>query len=108
MNSTTSRKRSQIIFSDEAWAVIESLICEANRDFEVGTVTYSNIVNELVLTGKVDIKALQVKRTNVKRSLRFMAAQENVDLDAVIKTLTELKSKASRKIQKTSSAGEEV
>jgi len=100
MNVHLNRKRLQVIFTEEAWANVETLTKAANRDFEVGTITYSDVVNEMALTGKVDLKALQIKRTDVKRSLRFIADQENVDLDSAIKTLMELKAKAGKRSPK--------
>lgn len=108
MNAKDDKKRLQVIFSNEAWANVDALTKEANRDFDVGTVSYSDVVNELVLTGKVDLKLLQVRRTDVRRSLRSLASQETVDLDSAIKTLMELKSKIGKKSQKHILTGEEV
>lgn len=90
-------KRLQVVFSEEAWAVIESIAGEANKNFDVGSVTYSDVVNEMALSSKVDIKSLQLKHTNIRRSLRVMASKDDVDLDSVIKTLLELKAKTGRK-----------
>ena len=105
--SINHKKRLQVVFSDEAWNAIESVTSDANRDFEVGSVSYSDVINEMVLTSKVDLKALQAKRTDVRRSLRYIAAQDSVDLDSAIKALLELKSKTGKRGLKLTSAMEE-
>lgn len=92
-------KRLQVVFSNEAWTEIESIANEANKNFEVGSITYSDVINEMALNSKIDIKALQVKHTDVRRSLRVMASKTDVDLDSVIKTLLELKSKSTKRKQ---------
>jgi hypothetical protein len=100
-NEQSVKKRLQVAFSDEAWALVESVIKEANRDFEVGTITFSDVINEMVLGSRVDVKTLQAKRTDVRRSLRHIAAQDGMDLDSAIKALMELKTKVSKKAAKT-------
>lgn len=104
----SSKKRLQVVFTDEAWNAIESVTSEANRDFEVGTVSYSDVINEMVLSSKVDLKALQAKRTDIRRSLRYIAAQDTVDLDSAIKALLELKSKTGKRVMKLSAVTEEA
>ncbi len=91
------KKRLQIALSDEAWSAVQALTTEANENFDVGSITYSDAINEMVLSSRVDIKALQLKHTNFRRSLRVMAAKDGVDIDAVIKSLMELKAKTLRK-----------
>lgn len=92
-----SKKRLQLILSEEAWKAVETLIEEATAGFEVGSISYSDAINEMILSAKVDIKALQLKHTDLRRSLRVMAAKDSVDIDSVIRSLTELKSKMGRK-----------
>ena len=89
-----SKKRLQVILSEDAWLAVEALTSEANAGFEVGTINYSDAINEMIITSKVDVKILQTKHTDIRRSLRAMASKENVDLDNVIKTLMELKSRS--------------
>jgi len=107
MDQSQSKKRLQVVFSDEAWATVMALTKEANENFEVGSITYSDVVNELVICGKIDLKTLQLKKTDIKKSLRLMASQDQVDLDSVIKTLSELRAKPSRKTQKPSEPKED-
>lgn len=90
-----NKKRLQVILSDEAWAAVEKLTDDANAEFEAGTINYSDAINEMILTSKVDIKVLQTKHTDIRRSLRVMASKDSLDLDNVIKTLMELKSRSS-------------
>jgi len=90
------KKRLQVIFSDEAWEAIEKLTDEANAGFDGGHINYSDAINEMILTSKVDLKLLQLKHTDLKRSLKSLAGKEDIDIDAVIKALTELKSKSQK------------
>jgi septation ring formation regulator EzrA len=90
------KKRLQIALSDEALATVELLIKQANKDFETGHITYSDAINEMIMTSKVDIKTLQDKHTDVRRSLKSFAKQDDPDLDSLIKTLTELKKQKHR------------
>ncbi len=100
------KKRLQVIFTDESWRAVDDATSEANRDFEVGTVSYSDVINEMILNSKIDIKALRTKRTDIRRSLRYFADQENLDVDSVIKTLTELRTKTVRKLPRAQSKDE--
>ena len=96
-------KRLQIALSDEALIAVESLIKEANDNFELGHINYSDIINEMVINSKVDIKVLQDKHTDIKRSLKSYAKQEYPDIDALIKTLTEIKKQKQKYNQKQKS-----
>jgi hypothetical protein len=91
------KKRLQVILSDDAQAALESLMKEANEGFQAGSISYSDAVNEMILASKVDIRALQLKHTDLRRSLRAMASEPNVDIEGVIKNLMELKSKTGKR-----------
>lgn len=90
------KKRIQVVLTEEAWAVVEDVTKNANENFDVGAVGYSDAINEMILTARVDIDKLRIKHTDVRRSLRSLASKE-MDLDSVIKHLHELKSKLGRK-----------
>jgi len=94
------KKRLQVIISDESWALVEAATQEANSNFELGNISFSDVINEMILTAKIDIKAMQNKHTNLRKSLRMMAAKD-MDLDAVIKSLLELKAKGVKKRSQT-------
>jgi hypothetical protein len=94
------KKKLQVILSDESWAALETLTNEANEGFVNGSITYSDIVNEIVLTAKLDIRSLQAKHTNIRKSLRLMAAQKEIDIDSAIRALMDLKSKGAKKSSK--------
>ena len=103
------KKRLQIILSDDAWNSVEILTNEANENFDVGNINFSDVINEMILSAKVDVKVLQLKHTDLRRSLRVMASKDNVDLDAVIKSLMDLKAKTNvRKAPKHLIADEAV
>lgn len=91
------KKRLQIILSDEAWVAVESVTNDANQGFDVGNINYSDAINEMILSSKVDIKTLQAKHTDPRRALRMMASKESIDIDSIIKSLMDLKSKTGRR-----------
>lgn len=99
-------KRLQIGLSDEAWQEVESITKEASENFEVGSISYSDVINEMVLTSKVDVKALQLKHTDVRRFVRSMASQDEVDIDSMIKNLMELKTKTSKRTKASMNTNE--
>lgn len=90
-------KRLQVILDDEAWKVVESVCSEANEGFELGNINYSDTINELILCSKPDVKQLQLKHMNIRKSLKLMASQESIDLDSAIKFLSDLRSKTSKR-----------
>lgn len=94
------KKKLQIILDEDGSSNLEDLYKEANEDFKNGSITYSDIINELLSSPKIDLKQLQTKHTNLRKSLRVMAQDKNLDLDAVIKNLMELKSKTTKKSSK--------
>ena len=91
------KRKIQINLTEEAWELVESVSKEASDNFELGSIGYSDVINEMILTSKVDIKTLQLKNTDLRRTLRVMATKDSVDLDGVIKSLTELKAKGLKK-----------
>ncbi|MGE4131961.1 MAG: hypothetical protein AB7F86_10005 [Bdellovibrionales bacterium] len=103
------QRKLQVILNSDSWAVVEGLLTEANDDFQGGSITYSDLVNEMICAARIDIKALQLKHTNIRKSLRSLAAQKDIDVDLAIKSLMELKTKATRKTPKPpTSASEEI
>lgn len=90
-------KRMQIVFTDEAWGIIENTLTQATENFEAGSISTSDVVNELVLHSRIDIKALQMKHIDLRRSLKSFAAQEDIDIDQIMKVLNEIKGKNGKK-----------
>lgn len=90
-------KRLQVVLSDEAWQAVESLCSDANQNFELGHITYSDTINEMILCSKPEVKTLQLKHTNIRRSLIVLSGQKDIDLDTAIKTLMELRAKTSKR-----------
>lgn len=101
-------KRLQVILNEEAWKVVDVVTKEVNQDFNVGNVTYSDVLNEMVINSRVDVKALQIKHTDLRRSLRVMATREELDLDGVIKSLMELKARGGKRVIRATNTVEEV
>lgn len=91
------KKKLQIVMNDESWTALEGLTKEANDGFVNGTITFSDVVNEILITAKLDIRALQGKHTNIRKSLRLMASQKEIDIDSAIRALMDLKSKGAKK-----------
>jgi hypothetical protein len=97
------RRKLQIVLTDETWTLLENLNKEANQDFKTGFITMSDVVNEMILNAKIDLRSLQGKHTNVRKSLRQLSSQKDIDLDLVIKSLMELKSNQAKKSPKQQS-----
>lgn len=95
------KRKLQVILTEDSWAMLEAMEKKANEGFANGSINYSDVVNEMILTSKIDLKALQIKHINIRKSLRLMATQKDIDLDLAIRTLTELKAKGGKKNQKT-------
>lgn len=91
------KKKLQVILSDESWTILETLIKQANEGFINGSITYSDIVDEIVINAKLDIRAIQAKHTNIRKSLRLMAARKEIDIDTAIRALMEIKYKGAKK-----------
>lgn len=102
-----SKKRLQVILTDEAWSSVDALTTEASEHFDVGSINYSDVINEMILTAKVDVKALQLKHTNIRRSLKALASKDDIDLESAIKSLMELKARNAGK-KKTTPTQEEI
>ncbi|MGZ3805914.1 MAG: hypothetical protein ACXVB4_16985 [Pseudobdellovibrionaceae bacterium] len=94
------KKKLQVILSDESWSALEVLTKEANDGFVNGSITFSDVMNEIILTAKLDIRGLQAKHTNIRKSLRMMAAQKEIDIDSAIRALMDLKSKGAKRTTK--------
>lgn len=90
-------KKLQVVFSVDAWAVVENIYTKATEGFETGSISYSDVMNEMVLTSNVDIKTLQSKHIDIRRSLRAFASQKEIDLDSLIRSLSELKGKSNKR-----------
>jgi hypothetical protein len=91
------KRKLQVVLNDETWTTLDSLTKEANDGFANGTITYSDVVNEILLTAKLDIRGIQAKHTNIRKSLRLMAAQKEIDIDSAIRALMDLKTKGAKK-----------
>lgn len=101
------KRKLQIILTEESWAALDLLTKEANDGFINGNITLSDVINELLLVGKIDVRGLQAKHTNIRKSLRLMAAQKEIDIDSAIRALMEIKSKGHKKSARELSAFKE-
>ena len=99
------KKRLQVVMTDEAWANVDALTKEANENFDVGSISYSDVINEMILTAKLDVKHLQTKHTDHLRAAKKMVA-EKYDIDTMIENLRELKSRMGKR--KSAQSAEEV
>lgn len=90
-------KRLQIYLTDEALQMVEDQLKLANENFKSGTINYSDLITEMILNSKIDIKTLQLKKTDLRRSLRVLALQPDIDLDTAIKHLSELRQRSLKK-----------
>jgi hypothetical protein len=100
-------KRLQVILTDEAWSEIEKVYKDATDGFKTGSINYSDVINEMIVNSKVDLKELRLKHTDIRKSLLNLAKSEHLDVEAAIKALSEIRSRGSKKA-KISSHVEEV
>jgi outer membrane protein TolC len=70
---------------------------EANKDFSAGSITLSDVANEMILLAKIDVRVLQAKHANIRKALRVMAGQKDIDIESAIKSLMEMKARASQR-----------
>lgn len=94
------KRKLQVILTEDSWGILEALSKEANDGFTSGSINMSDIVNDVLQTAKVDIRSLQAKHTNIRRSLRQMASQKDIDIDLAIKSLMELKTVGQKRAPK--------
>jgi len=90
-------KRLQVILNDEAWIEIEKIYKDATEGFKTGSINYSDVINEMILNSKVDLKELRLKHTDIRKSLLNLAKSENLDVEAAIKVLSEIRGRGSKK-----------
>lgn len=95
------KKVLQVKISPEAWQILDNTLSAANANFKSGKVSTSDLVNEMILTSKVEISSLQNKSISLKRFLKNTADQLEPDLEATIKILTEMKSRLTKKKKST-------
>ena len=91
------RKRIQIALAEEAWSAVDTLTRETNEGFEGGSVNFSDVINEMILNAKIDVKALQLKHTDLRKSLLALARKADVDVETVQKCINELRGRSKRK-----------
>ena len=94
------KRKLQVILNDESWTVLDALTKEANDGFTTGSINMSDIVNEVLQAAKIDIRLLQAKHVNIRRSLRQMASQKDIDIDLAIKSLMEMKANGNKRTAK--------
>ena len=87
----------QVNLCEESRKHLETVTADANFEFKLGTVTLSDVVCEMILQSRIDVRALQTKHTNVRKSLRLLAARKDIDLDSAIEQLLEMKGKSQKK-----------
>jgi hypothetical protein len=94
------KKKVTVLLSEEAFEKAEHFTKLASENFDTGKIIISDIVNEMILTAEIDIRSVQNKCVNIKKSILKFAKQENPDLDQLIKSLQELKGKSPKKTTK--------
>lgn len=85
-------RRIALQLSQEAADRFDRLLSEANQEFEVGRVLASDLLNEIILSTKVDLRALQVKHLDLRRSLKVLSSKEGLDIESAIRFLTDMRS----------------
>lgn len=100
-------KKIQLQLTEEAWAQVELVYKQVKEEYKSVCISYSDIICEMILTSKVDLKNIQAKYTNIRKSLRDMSSMKDLDLDLAIKNLIELKTKVAKRSTKQQVSVEE-
>lgn len=100
------KRKLQVALNDDSWSALDALTKEANEGFKNGFITFSDVVNEVIVNAKIDMRALQAKHTNIRKSLRLLAAQKEIDIDSAIRNLMDLKAKGAKRSARTQSVFE--
>lgn len=101
-------KKIQVNLSNEAWNHLEGLLKQLKDEHKSISINCSELVSEIILSSKIDLKSLQVKYTNLRKSLRELSNMKDIDLDVMIKSLVELKNKTGKKNAKPTLSSEDV
>jgi hypothetical protein len=91
-----------VFLNEEAWSIFESLMKEANENNDSGTITFSNLINEMIPNAKVDIRSLQLKYADYRKTLKVLSSRKDIDLDQVVKILNEIRNKTPKRKASTS------
>ncbi len=94
------KNRIQFTLTDETLKIVEDTFKEVTQNFKTGSINYSDVINEMILTSRVDVKSLQHKKTNLRRSLRVMAKDPSIDYEAAIELLNKMKPKPAKNSSK--------
>jgi outer membrane protein TolC len=79
--------KTQISFSEEAQARLHELLNEAERGFNHGSITLSDIVEEAVLTADIDIARVRQKKTNLRKVILGALKSGTRNVDELIEIL---------------------
>jgi hypothetical protein len=93
-------KRLQLFLNADAENKLTKVYEEITSNFTSGNIKISDVVSEMILSSEIDIKEIRLKYTDLKKSLIELAHADNLDVDAAIKALLELKNKNSKKVTK--------
>jgi hypothetical protein len=96
-----SKKRFQVVLSDEAWAAVEAVTNEASNNFKDGSINYSDVINEMILCAKIDAKALRLRQTVAWKVLRNLSDNRGIDFPTAMKELNDLYAKIGVKQRRT-------
>lgn len=90
-------KRITLTLEKEAIDAFDKLFVSVNEGFEAGRITVSDLMTEIILSARIDIRALQLKHSDLRKSLRALSNREEIDLETAIKTLTEMRGRVGRR-----------
>lgn len=100
-------KRLQVLLNEQAEAILEKIHAEAMDGFTLGKISLGDVVSEIVLNAKIDIKELRAKHIDIRKSLLDLANQKDVDFESALKALQELKPKNHKKASKLIQSAED-
>ncbi len=99
-------KRLQIILSPHAYECLEKNHKEATQGFSQVKLNFSDVIEAMILTSKLNLTDLRLKHTDLRRTLLDLAKRKDISVEDIVIQMAELKSVLGKKETKKLFKGE--
>ena len=99
-------KRLQIILSKTAYEYLEKNHNQATEGFHQVKLSFSDVIEAMVLNSKLNLTDLRLKHTDLRRTLLVLAKRKDVSVEDIVNQMVELKSVLGKKETKKLFKGE--
>ncbi|MEK6555652.1 MAG: hypothetical protein AABZ31_10455 [Bdellovibrionota bacterium] len=89
-------KRMRLNLADEACELLNTYTTEANAGFKQGRISKTDVLNEIILSTKVEIDGLRAKHIDVRKSLRLLSEEKQIDVHSALHALIEIKNQSAK------------